>query len=153
MVPSIRSETPTLVVARSDEAIGVVQSHGYTGSVEVVPNAVDEVLFRPMDRASCRNTLGMTGFVVGFVGRLVEEKGLLDLVDAVAKCPPDINAAIVGTGPFLGAINARRKALHRRSGACPACQAAQELPQFMNAIDCLALPSTQRDDGRNSSAA
>ena len=42
------------VVARNQEAVEIVRSKGYRGPAEVVPNAVDTELFRPMERAECR---------------------------------------------------------------------------------------------------
>jgi glycosyltransferase involved in cell wall biosynthesis len=40
------------------------------------------------------------GFVAGYVGRLVEEKGLMDMVDALAACSSEINLLFVGSGPL-----------------------------------------------------
>jgi len=130
------------VVARNREAVNVVRSHGFAGPAEVVPNAVDESLFRPMDRQECRAALGFARFVVGYVGRLVEEKGLFDLVDAIAACPPAVNVVMVGSGPLAGALQARigRQGLGDRARILPA-RPLGELPRLMNAIDCLALPS------------
>ena len=79
------------VVGRSTEAIENIRAKGYAGPAASVPNAVDANLFRPLDRAECRRALGFNGFVAGYVGRLVEEKGLADLVTALPHCPPELN--------------------------------------------------------------
>jgi len=124
-------------VGRSAEAVQVLRNKGYTGPAQAVPNAVDAVLFRPMDREECRLNLALSGFVVGYVGRLVEEKGLFDLVEAVRLCPPQVNLVMVGDGPI-------REELFRRSGdrirILPNRPPA-ELPQLMNAMDVLVLAS------------
>ncbi len=129
-------------VGRNSEAVVNLRAKGYTGPTEVVPNAVDTGLFVPMDRKQCRASMGLTGFVAGYIGRLVEEKGLMDMVDALPDCPPDVSLLFVGDGPFrtqmeerargLG-IAERVRILHGRPLA--------ELPAIMNAIDALVLPS------------
>jgi glycosyltransferase involved in cell wall biosynthesis len=129
-------------VARNAEAVRVLRAKGYTGPAEVVPNAVDTQLFRPMDRDTCRSELGVRGFVVGYVGRLVEEKGLTDLVDALPACPPQVNAVFVGSGP-LGDELIRRAdhiGVGNRVRFIPGLP-LDELPKVMNAFDLLALPS------------
>jgi glycosyltransferase involved in cell wall biosynthesis len=120
-------------VGRSDEAVAVLRGKGYTGPAETIPNAVDAELFRPMDRESCRRHLGLSGFVVGYAGRLVEEKGLADLFEAVDRCPADVNLLIVGDGPMRAKMPARAQVLANRPLA--------ELPALMNAMDVLVLPS------------
>ena len=87
-------------IARSSEAASVLRSRGFTGSCTVIPNAVDAELFQPSRDSSdaIRRELGVAGFVVGYVGRLVEEKGLTDLLDALPNCPPEVHLVIVGTG-------------------------------------------------------
>jgi len=130
------------VVGRNAESIGVVRKKGYGGPASVVPNAVDTQLFKPMDRQACRGALGLDGFVVGYVGRLVEEKGILDLIDAVGKCVSAVNLLIVGDGPLATEVN-RRAALPQMQGRLrllPAKPLA-ELPRIFNALDVLALPS------------
>ena len=130
------------VIGRSAEAVAVVRGKGYCGPATVVPNAFDDQLFRPLDRGECRRALGLTGFVVGYVGRLVEEKGLTDLLEAVAKCPGDVNLILVGGGPL-------RKELRRRAEALGIAgrvrleppRGLEELPAYMNAMDVLVLPS------------
>jgi len=129
-------------VGRSAEAVAVLRRKGFTGPAQVVPNAVDSELFRPMDRATCRNQLNLSGFVVGYVGRLVEEKGLLDLMNAVALCPPDINLLLVGNGPLRPILDqqSRQPNLARRVTLLDAKPLA-DLPELMNALDVLVLPS------------
>jgi len=130
------------VVGRSAEAVENTRAKGYTGPARVVPNAVDTDLFRPLDRAECRRNLGLSGFVAGYVGRLVEEKGLADMVDALAFCPADVNLLFVGGGPFQGELEARVQAagLSNRVRFLPP-QPMEALPPIMNALDTLALPS------------
>jgi glycosyltransferase involved in cell wall biosynthesis len=69
----------------------------------VIPNWVDPVKFRPVeDRAQLRRRLNLpvTGSIVCFVGRLVEEKGIRTLINAFAQVAvqcPDAVLVCVGT--------------------------------------------------------
>ena len=130
------------VVGRSAEAVENIRAKGYRGPAAVVPNAVDTDLFRPLDREACRQALGLSGFVVGYVGRLVEEKGLDDMVDALARCPDDVNLLLVGSGEYQETLRARARArgLADRVRFLPS-RPMDELPPVMNAVDALALPS------------
>ena len=130
------------LIGRSIEAIDVVRRKGYEGPAAVVPNAVDEVLFSPQDRERCRKESGFDGFVVGYVGRLVPEKGLVDLIDMLAYTPGQVNVVIVGDGPM-------REELERRAIAVGVAErvrfiagcALDQLPGIMGALDTLVLPS------------
>lgn len=130
------------VIGRSAEAVEVVRTKGFTGPASVVPNAFDDALFRPLDRDACRARLGLSGFVIGYVGRLVEEKGLTDLLDAVALCPAEVGLLTVGDGPLRTMLQQRAETLGiaARTRFEPA-RPLEELPGLMNAIDVLALPS------------
>jgi len=130
------------VIGRNREAIEIVRRKGYRGPAEVVPNAVDPDLFRPMDRQACREKCGIQGFTAGYAGRLVEEKGLDDLLDAAAMCSRPVNVVIVGEGPHREHLEkkAAQAGLQGRVRFLPALP-FQELPEFMNAIDVFVLPS------------
>jgi glycosyltransferase involved in cell wall biosynthesis len=129
-------------VARNAEAVDVIRAKGYRGPATLVPNGVDVELFRPMDREACRRALDLQGFVVGYVGRLVEEKGLDDLVEALAHCPPEVSLLFVGSGPREAPLRAaaERLGIASRVRILPA-RPLTDLPPLMNAIDVLALPS------------
>jgi glycosyltransferase involved in cell wall biosynthesis len=130
------------LVGRSDEAVEVARRKGYRGPAESVPNAVDETLFRPLDRDACRSQVGVGGFVVGYIGRLVLAKGLSDLLDAVARCDASVRCVLVGGGPdeaVLREQTARLGIAGRVTFAGPKPMA--ELPVWMNAMDVLVLPS------------
>lgn len=130
------------LVARNAEAVSVCRSKGYAGPATVLPNAVDADLFVPMDRASARRQLGITGTAVGYIGRLVPEKGLAGLVDAVSRLDPGVALYFVGEGPMEPDLRAQAERLGILSrvhllGRKP----LSELPKVMNAIDALVLPS------------
>ena len=129
-------------IARQSEGIGVLRAKGYSGPVEVIGNAVDAELFRPMDRPACKRALGLDGFTVGYVGRLIEAKGLLDIVEALAAVPEPATLVFVGSGPYQDTLQRRvvELGLTARVRFLPP-RRMEELPAVMNALDALLLVS------------
>jgi len=142
---SFTLEHADFAVGRSTEAVEVLRARGYAGRAEVVPNAVDAELFRPLEaaeREAARGELGMPGFVAGYVGRLIDSKGLTDLVDALPLCPNETRLLFVGDGPLRGTLERQAAALGMtpRVRFLPA-RPLTELPRVMGALDALVLPS------------
>ncbi|NEP86975.1 MAG: glycosyltransferase family 4 protein [Okeania sp. SIO2C2] len=74
------------IVAGNKDGEDILRDRGYKGPIKVMPQlGVDETLFKPEPQTELRNSLGIQAddFVVGFVGRFVEEKGLLTLTEAL----------------------------------------------------------------------
>ncbi len=129
-------------VGRSSEVIEILRGKGYKGPANVVGNAVDTELFRPMNREECRSQFGWDGFTVGYAGRLVERKGLLDAVEALAFLPDDVRLVFVGTGEFRAALDRRIAELGKGAQVhFLDARPLEELPPVMNALDALLLPS------------
>ncbi len=135
------------VVGRNTEALDIVRRKGFAGQARVVPNAVDADTFRPLsegERASVRREAGWRTdeFVAGYVGRLVEEKGLTDFVEAVALSQLRVRAVLIGEGPFEGVLREQiaRLGLNGRVQILPA-RSPQKLAPLMGALDVLVLPS------------
>ena len=131
-----------LLVGRSQEAIAVARAKGYEGAAAVVSYGIDPEIFRPRDRGEARRALGVDGFILGYVGRLVPEKGLEELVHALALVPDEIRLVFVGSGPLRGAL----EGLARTLGVAPrvhflAPRAPEELALLMSGFDALALVS------------
>ncbi len=129
-------------IAGSAGAAAVWREKGYTGPLAVIPQfGVDPGIFvpRPDEADSAR------GFVIGYVGRFVPEKGVDLLLEAVAGLPGVWRLAIVGTGPErerLGRL-ARRLGLSDRvsfEGDIPSTR----MPAFYRELDVLVVPSRSR---------
>jgi glycosyltransferase involved in cell wall biosynthesis len=80
---------------------------------------------------------GERAFVVGFAGRIVEEKGWRVLVDALRELPDEFTLAVAGEGSDAGALRASLPGRVHDAGLLP----KNELWSFYAAIDCLAVPS------------
>jgi glycosyltransferase involved in cell wall biosynthesis len=76
-------------------------------------------------------------FVVGFSGRIVEEKGWRVLVEALRSLPDDYVLAVAGDGPELGALTDALPGRVHSVGLLP----KDDLWSFYAALDCLAVPS------------
>lgn len=131
-------------IGRSEEAVGVLRAKGYNGPAAFVPNAVDAELFHPLPRAECRRELGLPeiNFLAGYVGRLVEEKGVFDLLDALVLCAPETQLVFAGDGAAREGLEKRVQELGLSARVLflpsrPQCQ----LPVVMNALNVLVLPS------------
>ncbi len=130
-------------VARQTEGVAVLRAKGYTGPVEVIGNAVDAERFRPLDREACKRALGVSGFVAGYVGRLIEAKGLMDIIEALPQVPGSpVTLVFVGSGEFQAALQRRADelGLTARVRFFPP-RKMTELPEVMNALDALLLVS------------
>jgi glycosyltransferase involved in cell wall biosynthesis len=106
-----------LAFAISQEAVEILRWKGYAGPVEILPHGVDVKSFLPSGGSQIRTQEGLRGFVFGYYGRLVPEKGVRDFVEAALRflAGKERRVAtffIVGSGP-------EREWLARRVGATP----------------------------------
>ncbi|MBN1956097.1 MAG: glycosyltransferase family 4 protein [Anaerolineae bacterium] len=125
-------------ITGSHSAARVWRDKGYGGPLAVIPQfGVDPQLFAPQRRRG-------GGLVVGYAGRLVEEKGIDLLLEAVAGLD-DVRLEILGSGPLRGQLAelAQRRGIDRRvtfRGVLPSL----EMPSFYGDLDVLVLPSRSR---------
>ncbi|WP_051949210.1 glycosyltransferase [Methylosinus sp. PW1] len=124
------------ILARSPDAEAVVRAGGYEGPVTMIGYGVDQDCFRP-DRVAPPRGAGVR---IGYVGRLVEEKGLDDVLDAIARAEARVDLDLIGAGPHEGKLRARVERLGLvervsfRDWAPP-----HEVAQFMRGLDALIL--------------
>ncbi len=131
-----------LLIGRTQAALDVAAAKGYRGPGAVIPYGIDEQLFRPLDRIVARRAAGVDGFVIGYAGRLVAEKGLHTLLAAAATLPAYAMLLLVGSGPARPALERQARALNLggRVRFVPPCQ-PEALAALYNAMDVLVLPS------------
>lgn len=122
----------SFVVARSPTAATLIQERAPSLPAPVVPHHVPEWSASAERRGTAK------AFTVGYAGRLVPEKGLDTLVEAVSSMP-DARLQLVGDGPLRGELE--RQA---RSGApieILSDVTHEQMPQAYAEFDVLALPS------------
>lgn len=124
------------ISACSSEAARVAEEKGFPGTATVIPLGID-----PAEFAAGAEPLTRTGTTVGFIGRLVPEKGVDVLLQALAKAPA-LHARIAGSGPLASELvdRATRLGVSDRVelvGALP----PPAVPAFYRSVDVLAVPS------------
>ncbi len=103
-------------------------------------------LFRPLNKYALRRDLGIEyDHVVGYVGRLLPEKGLTWLLDAIERLPGSIHCLIIGSGPMRAELEWRSSGpvLAGRVHLIDA-RPAEEIPKYLNCMDVLVVPSMTR---------
>lgn len=130
-----------LFIGGNWEAVELVRRWGYRGPATVLPQfGVDLAAFRPRN---CRH--GGAPFVVGFVGRLVWEKGvdvLLDAVHLLAQQGYACHLLICGSGPER--VRLERRVHELGIADLVEWQPAvlpEQVPEVMQRLDALVLPS------------
>ena len=142
-------------VAGNSEAADILKAKGFRGLVRVIPQmGVDMNRFAPASmtdssRRAQKKNLGLTDdcFWIGFAGRLVEEKGIDDLLRAVKKIPDHlrVRVAIIGSGPQSGHLQRLTTTLGLENVVrfVEFVQSAS-MPDWLQALDVICLPSLTR---------
>jgi len=95
-------------IAGNREAAGLLQAAGFRGPLAVIPQlGVEPKHFAPQRDEALRHRLGLRSFTVGYVGRLIPEKGLTVLFEALAQLDGDWQILIVGRGPMRSELEER----------------------------------------------
>ncbi len=127
------------IVGNAD-ALNVLRRRGYGGPTTIVPLAIDPDLYPP--RQFPPGT-GRTGpFTIGFLGRLVREKGAHLLLDAAARLRGDWRVLLVGDG--VEEANLQAQAAQLGIGERVECVpqvASSAVPTWLARLDALAVPS------------
>ncbi|HEX9709659.1 MAG TPA: glycosyltransferase family 4 protein [Candidatus Thermoplasmatota archaeon] len=137
---------------RTDRLVSTTHSYASTSrtlwnyDTTVIPNGVDTEVFRPAQPGEALPDLpGEPGFRVLAVGRLVQHKGIEQLIDAVSKLPAPAHLLVAGEGELRAAVEARARASPAAGritflGRVP----HEDLPRLYRACDVFALPSVSR---------
>ncbi len=129
-------------IAGSAGAETVWREKGYAGPLTVIPQfGVDPEIYAPIDDTGDPSQ----EFLIGYVGRLVEEKGIDLLLEAMSAMAGVWRLIIVGAGPEQD----RLEALTRHLGLADQVSFAgvlssTNMPEIYRKLDVLVLPSRSR---------
>ena len=85
-------------IAHNETAKQIYQSKSFE-RVTVIPPSVDLVVFKKKNANALRNSLGLQGFTIGYVGRFTPLKGVDVLLRAAKELPFECKILLVGDGP------------------------------------------------------
>lgn len=124
-------------IAGNQDAARVLRAKGYRGPVRVIPQfGVDASLYATTERVPGQP------FTIGYVGRLVPEKGIEDLIRAASKLVGNWRVRVLGSGPDRGRLDALARSLGAGErvhfdGSLP----SGDVPAYLGQLHALVLPS------------
>ena len=126
----------------NDDVASVVRKKGYEGEYRVLPLGVDTEVFCKKDVSPLKERLGLRDVVVGFVGKITRQKGILNLIEAVSEINGKIQLLIIGNGDLREEVRHLIKisGLEKRSILMDAVPHSQ-IPDYLNCMDILVFPS------------
>jgi len=101
--PSVHLERHVLsradaLVVRHKVRLELARAQGFAGYGAVVGYGVDGSVFRPGLRTAAREALGVSGFTIGYLGRIAPESGLSDVLEAMAVTKAPVNLVVKASG-------------------------------------------------------
>ena len=134
------------LVAGNQDAADILRDHGYDQAVAVMPQlGVDEGLFCPKKQPDLAQKLGIKeeDFIIGFVGRFVEEKGIFTLLKAVTSLPEKPwKLLLLGRGELKDKViqESKKNGMEDKIIIVESV-AHDQVPQYINLMNVLVLPS------------
>lgn len=131
-----------MAIAGNRDAARVLRRKGFRKPIVVIPQfGVDPKIYRPI----VVEKRPIAGPTIGYIGRIVPEKGIDTLISAVAKIPSRPTLRIIGAGDSRLELELLAERLGVRDrvrfqGGVP----ADRIPEVMSELDMLVVPSRTR---------
>ena len=136
------------VFAISSDIKGVMNTVGFGDRVSVIPLGFDPTLFRPdpAARRRIRESLGLREPTVAYFGRLIPEKGVHHLINALAGLKESswqmmVNEFKEYDHPYVRQIREQIERVGLRDRIVYFDATHDEMPGYMNAADVVVVPS------------
>ena len=132
-----------MCLAMNEDVTQVLRDKGWSGRSEVLPLGIDPDAYSTHPASDdLKQMHGLAGVTIGFVGKLTEQKGILDLLTALEELDIEdpFSALIVGSGELEPEIRervARRLPFVNLQGAVP----HEEMPRMLSLMDIVVMPS------------
>jgi teichuronic acid biosynthesis glycosyltransferase TuaC len=144
--PVLHAAQRILVVSEDLGRVAVRDYDADPARIRAIPNGCDATIFHPQSRADARTAFDIDADaeLVVYVGRLVPEKGLRELLDAMASLAPQrpkLQLALIGDGPMRAELDARVAADPTLRVRLPGAQGPHDVARWMVASDLVTLPS------------
>jgi len=128
-------------LAGNRDARDVLRRKGFPGPIRIIPQfGFDTEIYRRTLPRPARTA--DAPFTLGYLGRLVESKGLFSLVEALTNLPEYCDVVFIGNGPIKGELEtlAARLGVTQRLTFKPGVP-THEVPKELQQMDALVLPS------------
>jgi glycosyltransferase involved in cell wall biosynthesis len=125
-------------IVGTDSAAEVWRAKGYRGPLAVIPQfGVDPTMFQPAQKRAAGR-----GFVIGYAGRLVPEKGVDLLIRALAQLPGMWRLEVIGQGPEREPLERLARSLNLWERVSFTDQVpSTRMAAFYRELDVLVVPS------------
>jgi glycosyltransferase involved in cell wall biosynthesis len=134
----------SIALAGNRDARDVLRHKGFHGPIHIIPQfGFDTEIYRRSQPRPARTA--DAPFTLGYLGRLVENKGLPLLIEAIANLPEYCRVVFIGNGPLKSELEtlALRLGVTQRITFKPGLP-TYEVPKELQQIDVLVLPSLTR---------
>lgn len=125
-------------IACAEEMKEVLLHWGYTKPIHVIYPGVETKLFSPQDASALRANLGLKEFTIGYFGRMVEEKGIEDLIDAGKQLDFPHQFLFIGNGPIKPRLQSQ---VPIQRAVWVDAVTPNEINTYYSALNVLVLPS------------
>jgi len=141
-----------ICTVNSDQTARITRNISGRDDIVRIPMGVDVDFFKNTGkRQELKKRLGISGRIVLYVGRLIDWKGVNDLILAMPKVLtefPDATLLIAGDGPERKVLNQLAEDPGIRGKVCFAGVRSQaEIREYYSAADVFVLPSIENSDG------
>jgi glycosyltransferase involved in cell wall biosynthesis len=142
----VRRARRLLVVSEDLRRVAIERYGAAANRTITIPNGCNAAIFHPASRSDARRQLGIDegARLVVYVGRLVPEKGLRELLEATAALSPEhprVELALIGDGPLRGELDQSARRIAGVPVHLPGAMDASMVARWMAASDLVTLPS------------
>jgi len=135
-----------LVVSEDLRSVAIERYGAAADRTVTIPNGCNAAIFHPASRSDARRELGIdaNARLLVYVGRLVPEKGLRELLEATRELSrehPHVELALIGDGPLRRELDQSASGIAGVPVHLPGAMDAPQVARWMAASDLVALPS------------